>query len=255
MENWPPRWRAPLDPLWGPRLLGLLLFPWTLQLAGGQSVAHIGAPIVVSLANEAISFGCEISYPPKRKNFTAWYFHVDLQSQRSSDRRISCSPSPAEENRAHSAKCWVTPELPSASATGTYYCSVHWSDLRIISKGIFILVRDTGYREPPQGSQKLLLFCFTGLLTVLSVLVTALLLWKKRQMRAPRKRLDPSTAHGPQQPLAESIYASLQGRDTEVYSYIQNVPGSLPPTRRLLSQEKTHGFTDDSDCNLVYENL
>ena len=41
------------------------------------------------------------------------------------------------------------------------------------------LLLDTGYREPPQGAQKLLLFCFTGLLTLLSILVTALLLWKK----------------------------------------------------------------------------
>uniref|UniRef100_A0A8C8XJT1 NFAM1 Ig-like domain-containing protein n=1 Tax=Panthera leo TaxID=9689 RepID=A0A8C8XJT1_PANLE len=181
MERRPPWCRAPPDPLSGPQLLGLLLFPWTLQLAGGQLVTHIGAPIMVSLANEAISFGCKISYPhsPELKNFTAWYFHVDLQSQRSSEKQINCSSHPVKENQTHSLKCWVTPQLPNASATGTYYCSVHWPDLIRISEGIFILVRDTGYQEPPQGAQKLLLFCFTGLLTLLSILVTALLLWKK----------------------------------------------------------------------------
>ncbi|XP_053082850.1 NFAT activation molecule 1 isoform X2 [Acinonyx jubatus] len=153
-----------------------------LLSSGGQLVTHIGAPIMVSLANEAISFGCKISYPhtPELKDFTAWYFHVDLQSQRSSEKQINCSAHPVQENQTHSLKCWVTPQLPNASATGTYYCSVHWPNLIRISKGIFILVRDTGYREPPQGAQKLLLFCFTGLLTLLSILVTALLLWKKK---------------------------------------------------------------------------
>ncbi|XP_058597110.1 NFAT activation molecule 1 isoform X3 [Neofelis nebulosa] len=206
-----------------------------LSNQGGQLVTHIGAPIMVSLANEAISFGCKISYPhsPELKNFTAWYFHVDLQSQRSSEKQINCSSHPVKENRTHSLKCWVTPQLPNASATGTYYCSVHWPDLIRISQGIFILVRDTGYQEPPQGAQKLLLFCFTGLLTLLSILVTALLLWKKGQMRAPPKHLDPGTAHGQEQPVAESIYTSLQGRDTEVYSCIQTVPSSLPPKPEL----------------------
>ena len=38
---------------------------------------------------------------------------------------------------------------------------------------------DTGYQEPPQGPQKLLLSCFVGILAILSILATALLLWKK----------------------------------------------------------------------------
>ncbi|XP_045319842.1 NFAT activation molecule 1 isoform X1 [Leopardus geoffroyi] len=228
-----------------------------LSNQGGQLVTHVGAPIVVSLANEAISFGCKISYPhsPELKDFTAWYFHVDLQSQRSSEKQINCSSHPVQENQMHSLQCWVTPQLPNASATGTYYCSVHWPNLIRISKGIFILVRDTGYREPPQGAQKLLLFCFTGLLTLLSILVTALLLWKKGQMRAPPKRLDPGTAHRQEKPVAESIYTSLQGRDTEIYSCIQTVPSSLPPNPDPVSQEKMHRFTNDSEFNLVYENL
>lgn len=42
-----------------------------------------------------------------------------------------------------------------------------------------VLLPDAGYRAPPRGSRLLLLSGFTGLLTALSVLVTALLLWKK----------------------------------------------------------------------------
>lgn len=38
---------------------------------------------------------------------------------------------------------------------------------------------DTGYQEPPRGPRKLLLSCFVGILAVLSILATALLLWKK----------------------------------------------------------------------------
>uniref|UniRef100_A0A8C9KCQ5 NFAT activating protein with ITAM motif 1 n=1 Tax=Panthera tigris altaica TaxID=74533 RepID=A0A8C9KCQ5_PANTA len=224
----------------------------------GQLVTHIGAPIMVSLANEAISFGCKISYPhsPELKNFTAWYFHVDLQSQRSSEKQINCSSHPVKENQTHSLKCWVTPQLPNASATGTYYCSVHWPDVIRISEGIFILVRDTGYQEPPQGAQKLLLFCFTGLLTLLSILVTALLLWKKVG-DAPTQRHcfpTPFPAASGEQPVAESIYTSLQGRDTEVYSCIQTVErGKQAPGSEL--SEKMHRFTNDSEFNLVYENL
>lgn len=41
------------------------------------------------------------------------------------------------------------------------------------------LLPDAGYRAPAQDSQLLLLSGFTGLLTALSILVTALLLWKK----------------------------------------------------------------------------
>lgn len=41
------------------------------------------------------------------------------------------------------------------------------------------LFLDTGYQEPSRAPQNVLLFCFIGLLSVLSILCTALLLWKK----------------------------------------------------------------------------
>ncbi|XP_072599231.1 NFAT activation molecule 1 isoform X2 [Vulpes vulpes] len=229
MESRPPRRWAPPAASWGPWLLGLLLFPWTLQLTGGQSVTHSGDPILVSLANKAVSFNCKItySYTPEFKDFTVWYFHVDLKSQRSLNKQVNCPPTQGKENQTYTLQCQVTLKLPNASATGTYYCCVNWPNVHRISDGVFILVRDTGYRGPPQNPQKLLLLCFTGLLTALSILVTALLLWKK----------------------------VLQHRDTEVYSCIQNEARSLPPTQSLLSQEKLNRFLDDSEFNLVYENL
>ncbi|KAF3814338.1 hypothetical protein GH733_017496 [Mirounga leonina] len=230
-------------------------------MKGEHSVIHTGAPILVSLANKSISFDCQITDPDssRLKNFTALYFFVDLQNQRSPSEQIKCPPDLGNENQTHTLRCLVTPRLPNASATGTYYCSVVWPEVQKISEGVFILVRDTGYRRPPQGSQQLLLFCFTGVLTVLSILVTALLLWRKKRMQAPQKHPAQTgsdlSAHSQQQPPDESVYMALQHRDTEIYSCIQNEASSLPTTQSLLSQEKLHGFTDDSKFNMVYENF
>uniref|UniRef100_A0A452RXN3 NFAM1 Ig-like domain-containing protein n=1 Tax=Ursus americanus TaxID=9643 RepID=A0A452RXN3_URSAM len=126
-----------------PGFLGkLLLFPFPFS-AGGQSVTHTGAPILVTLANKAVSFNCSITYPdsPGLQNFTTWYFHVDLQGQESPREQIKCSPDLSRENQGHTLQCRVTPDLPSASATGMYYCCVRWPDSHRISEGVFILVR------------------------------------------------------------------------------------------------------------------
>uniref|UniRef100_A0A8C0SM73 NFAM1 Ig-like domain-containing protein n=1 Tax=Canis lupus familiaris TaxID=9615 RepID=A0A8C0SM73_CANLF len=143
MESRPPRRWAPPAASWGPWLLGLLLFPWTLQLTGGQSVTHSGDPILVSLANKAVSFNCKItySYTPEFKDFTVWYFHVDLKSQRSLNKQVNCPPTQGKENQTYTLQCQVTLKLPNASATGTYYCCVNWPNVHRISDGVFILVR------------------------------------------------------------------------------------------------------------------
>ncbi|XP_006150759.1 NFAT activation molecule 1 isoform X1 [Tupaia chinensis] len=268
MESRPPRWGAPLGsqsppgPLPAPRLLGVLLLPWCLQLAGGQSVAQDGLPIVVSLANTAVCFSCKITYQytPKFKNFTVSYFYVDLNGVRSPEERITCQPGPGIENQTYKLDCQVTPKLPDASATGTYYCHVSWHDYVAQSCGIFILVRDTGYRTPPPSAQKGLLFAFTGILTALSLVGTALLLWKKKQIRAlgkcPTENCpDPKSAGSAHQPPAESIYTALQRQDTEVYACIESKADGPPFPQSPPSQGRLHGYEDDSEFNLVYENF
>lgn len=272
MESRPSRRWAPPGPLAAPLaapwLLGLLLSPWTLRLTGGQSVAHTGPPILASLANQAVSFGCRITYPytPEFKTFTVSYFYVNRQGQESAEEQTGCQPSAGQENQTHTTVCQVTPRLPSALATGTYYCSVHWPSSRVRGPGTFILVRDTGYREPPRVPEKILFFSFIGVLGALSILGTALLLWKKKQMRATWKQLAPkipaakipapSTA-SPEQPPDESLYTALQRQDSEVYACMQSeVEASSPPPRRsFLSQENAHRFQNESEFNLVYENL
>ncbi|XP_007974161.3 NFAT activation molecule 1 [Chlorocebus sabaeus] len=272
MESQPLRWRAlpdpprPPGPPAAPRLLLgllLLLLPGTLRLAGGQSVTHTGLPIMASLANTAVSFSCRITYPytPQFKVFTVSYFHEDLQGQRSPEKPTYCHPVLGTENQTRTLDCQVILVLPGASATGTYYCSVRWPHATVCGSGTFILVRDVGYQEPPQSPRKLLLFGFTGLLSVLSVVGTALLLWKKKQMRGPgkdptRKCPDPRSASSPKQPPSESVYTALQRRETEVYACIESEDG-CPPTAKQspLSQERLHRFKDDGEFNLVYENL
>ncbi|KAG5212771.1 hypothetical protein JEQ12_015200 [Ovis aries] len=227
-----------------------------------RSVTHTGLPILVSLANRAVSFSCSITYPytPKFKDFIVSYFYVDLQGQTSFVEKISCQPGTGSENQTHTTVCPITLKPRNASATGTYYCSVYWPDTRMTGKGTFILVRDTGYQEPPQSPQKLLLFCFVGILAVLSILATALLLWKKRQMWALWKHVakkcpGPSAASSLGQPPSDSVYTDLQRRESEVYDCIQGEASSPPTSQGLLSQEKQHKFEGDGEFNLVYENL
>ncbi|XP_035121022.2 NFAT activation molecule 1 [Callithrix jacchus] len=253
MKSQPPTWWAlpgsacPPGPPTPPQLLlGLLLLPRTLQLAGGQSVTHSSLPIVASLANSPVSFSCRISYPytSQFKAFTVSYFHEDLHGQRSPEKPTDCHPGSGIENQTYTLNCLVTLVPPDASATGTYYCSVHWPHTMARGNGTFILVRDTGYREPPRSPQKLLLFGFTGLLSVLSVVGTALLLWKKRQMQAPRKDPTrkcpaPRSASSPKQPPAESVYTALKRRETEVYACIESETGS-PPTTTHSPLSKVH---------------
>ncbi|KAM7116832.1 NFAT activation molecule 1 [Molossus nigricans] len=261
MESWAPlRW-APPGPVTASWLLGLLLSPETLQLTGGQSVTHTGPPILVSLANNVASFNCSITYlyTPEFKTFTVSYSYVNLQGQKSVEEQTGCQPTAGPENQTHTTVCRVIPRLPNAAATGTYYCTAHWPRLIMSGAGPFILVRDTGYREPPRHPRRVLFFCFIGLLSVLSVLGTALLLWKKKQVQASWKNLArkgpaPSTAV-PEQPPAESLYTALQRRETEVYASMQNEASSLPSSGTFLSQEKQRGVQNDSEFNLVYENL
>ncbi|OWK03722.1 hypothetical protein Celaphus_00013727, partial [Cervus elaphus hippelaphus] len=215
-----------------------------------RSVTHTGLPILVSLANKAVSFHCSITYPytPEFKNFIVRYFHVDLQGQTSSEEKISCQPGTGSENQTHTTVCPITLKPPNASATGTYYCSVLWPDSKMMGGGTFILVRDTGYQEPPRGPQKLLLSCFVGILAVLSILATALLLWKKDLQHRESEVYDCIQNEAGSPP-------DLQHRESEVYDCIQNEAGSPPASQGLLSQEKQQKFEGDGEFNLVYENL
>lgn len=235
-------------------------------------MTHTGLPIMVTLANTAVSFSCRVNYQDtsEHEDFTVTYFYVDLHGirfyQNSSEKLIACHPGP--ENQT--LDCLVKPKLPNASATGTYYCSIYRRNVRVNGNGTFILVRDTGYQPPAASSQKALLVGFTCLLGVLSVLGTALLLWMKKQMSVLGKQptgtcLDPKSTSRPTKPSEESIYTALQRRETEVYACLESEAACLeseahspassqsPPSKEKLPYKPR--FEDDSEFNLVYENL
>lgn len=220
-------------------------------------MTHIGPPIVVSLANTLVSFRCRVTCPDvlEFRNITVGYFDVDVQGHTSSEKPITCQPVSGTENKTYSLECRAIIRLPGVSATGTYYCSLHYRGSTMNGDGTFILVRDSGYREPPQSSQKALLFGFTGLLTILSVLATALLFWKKKQMGAPGKRSDPRPAGASTRPAAEAVYTALQHRETEVYACIEQEACNPPFAGNPVSQGKLRRVEDDHEFNEVYENL
>lgn len=240
-----------------PHIVLLVLLVQTLQLAGGLSVTHIGPPIMVSLANEKVMFGCSITYQYKPQNLQVNYFYTDLQGHNSPMEDTECRPGRGIENLTSTFLCNVTPKLHSAKATGTYYCSALRASESAKGNGTFILVRDSGYQEPPEVSQKTLFFCFLGVLLVLSVLGTAALLWRKKlvkflQKPPTRKCWDPHSANSSQQPATtDSIYTDLQRQDTQVYTCLQ----SPTPSQNLLPQKKAQDLESDSDGQLVYENL
>ncbi|XP_049986656.1 NFAT activation molecule 1 [Alexandromys fortis] len=265
MESWFPRCGAGMGCLHPPSclpawwFLRLLLVPWTLQLAGGISVTHTGLPIMVSLANTAVSFSCRINYQdtPQFKDFTFSFFHEDLHGKRSVEKPIDCKHSPGAENQT--LDCEVKLSLPDASATGTYYCLVQ-GHISVQGSGTFILVRDTAYHPPSFKRQEALLFSFTGLLGTLSVLGTVLLLWKKKQMSVLGKHITrtcpgPKSTGGATKPPAESIYTGLQPRETEVYDCLEGETGSPVSSQSPPSKEKRNRFEEDNEFNLVYENL
>ncbi|XP_076767839.1 NFAT activation molecule 1 isoform X2 [Arvicanthis niloticus] len=238
--------------------LHLLLVPWTLQLAGGISVTHTGPPIRVSLANTDVSFSCRIQDFLRIQDFIfpASFFHVDIHGQKSLERPIDCQHSPGMENQT--MDCMVKFSLPNASATGTYYCIVRGQET-CQSDGVFILVRDTGYQPPSFKVQEALLLSFTSLMSVLGVLGTALLLWRKKQILVLGKHTGktcpgPKSTIGTTKPPGESIYTSLQRRETEVYACIEGETGS-PVSSQSPATKKLNRFENDNEFNLVYENL
>ncbi|XP_032348247.1 NFAT activation molecule 1 isoform X3 [Camelus ferus] len=76
-----------------------------------------------------------------------------------------------------------------------------------------------------------------------------------KQKHVAQKCLGPSAAGSLGQPPSESVYTDLQCRETEVYTCIQKESSSPSSNQGLLSQEKQRRFEDDSEFNLVYENL
>ncbi|XP_068938069.1 NFAT activation molecule 1 isoform X2 [Petaurus breviceps papuanus] len=243
------------------RVLGLILLPWTLQPGGGQQLRQLRDPILVTLANHRLHLACEVSYlyTSAFTNYKFSYYYIDLHGTKSPPIEASCPRTPGVENKTHTEICLFSlTSLHDASATGTYYCQVDWPSHKEKGSGTFILVLDAGYKEPPEGSKKLLLCFFTSLLGALSILGTGLLLWKAKKRRRSAKKIprqkDPGPAGCSADPCpdrAGSIYTALQHHQPEVYDCLQSDVSIFPCEQSPPNQHHAEG----EEFNTIYENF
>ncbi|NXY30801.1 NFAM1 protein, partial [Pomatorhinus ruficollis] len=123
----------------------------------------------------------------KYTKFSICYYWINSLDQKTSiySRLENVAIPSGEENKtaALSYDYRIMP-LENTSSTGTYYCKVKWNDIQKMGKGVFVLVRDTGYINASYGWE--ILVTLTVLLSVLSITTTALLLWK-RKVLCPRR--------------------------------------------------------------------
>ncbi|NXU04719.1 NFAM1 protein, partial [Buphagus erythrorhynchus] len=117
----------------------------------------------------------------KYTEFSICYYRINSLDQKTSIHSISKNvaiPPGAENTTATLSYSYTVVPLESTSSTGTYYCKVEWIDIQKTGKGVFVLVRDTGYINTSYGWK--VLVTLTVLLAVLSITATALLLWKRK---------------------------------------------------------------------------
>lgn len=264
MESWllrrGARVRCLHPPSWLPAwcFLCLLPVPQTLQLTGLVSLTHTSLPIMVSLANTDVFFSCRIEdFTRLQRDLPVKLFHTDIHGRRRWEKQINCQHRPGMEN--HTRDCMVKLSQANTSATGIYYFIVEGEET-YQSDGVVILVRDTVYQPPAFKVQEALMLGFTSLMSVLGVLGTALLLWKKKQISVLGKHTAKTCSGlkstvGTTKPPAESVYTSLQRRETEVYACMKEETGSPVFSQSPATKEKLNRFEDDNEFNLVYENL
>ncbi|NXW70435.1 NFAM1 protein, partial [Hirundo rustica] len=117
----------------------------------------------------------------KYTKFSICYYRINSLDQKTSiHSRLEnvAIPSGEENKTAALSYDYRIMSLENTSSTGTYYCKVKWNDIQKMGKGVFVLVRDTGYINISYGWE--ILVTLTILLAVLSVTTTALLLWKRK---------------------------------------------------------------------------
>ncbi|XP_065279935.1 NFAT activation molecule 1 [Emys orbicularis] len=236
-------------------LNAIFLLLWLLQRGGrqvaGQKVSVKQTPLIqVAFANEKVSMKCLVSYPYMKEytTFTIHYYWVNSEGKRVTiDNRSVSEAIPTGQMNQTTEKDYPHTIGPSENppATGTYYCEAVWKSTTEKGNGVFILVRDTGYREPSPGTWKFLI-ALTTILTILSITGTALLLWKRKTchvvscpklvvcpgrcpdvlQRCPNLNTGAQAPSGSSEPSG-SIYTCLESHQAEVYSVLEDNTNSL----------------------------
>ncbi|NXS53495.1 NFAM1 protein, partial [Brachypteracias leptosomus] len=117
----------------------------------------------------------------KYTTFAIFYYWINSLDQKKTiySRSENVAIPPGKENKTAtiSYNHRIIP-LETTSSTGTYYCEVKWNDIQKMGKGVFVLARDTGYIETSYRWE--ILITLTVFLAALSIIATALLLWKRK---------------------------------------------------------------------------
>ncbi|NXC91409.1 NFAM1 protein, partial [Cercotrichas coryphoeus] len=117
----------------------------------------------------------------KYTTFSVCYYWINSLDQKTSifnsTKNVVIPPGKENKTATLSYNYAIAP-LGNTFSTGTYYCKVKWNDIEKMGKGVFVLIRDTGYVNTSYGWE--ILVTLTVLLAVLSITATALLLWKRK---------------------------------------------------------------------------
>uniref|UniRef100_A0A8C9EPU3 NFAM1 Ig-like domain-containing protein n=1 Tax=Pavo cristatus TaxID=9049 RepID=A0A8C9EPU3_PAVCR len=254
----------PFDLTMGSNLEVIFLFLWLLHYGGGDVSIQQKPLIQVALLKEKVSIPCEVIFPYTLKytRFTIFYYWINAQDQEVSiyNKKEQVDIPPGKENMtAIKSYSHETKPLESTSSTGTYYCKVQWDGIQIKGKGVFVLVRGTGYAQTSYGRE--ILITLTTLLAALSITATALLVWKrkilcpkKNQLNIRRQKTEtqpPSASPPPPSP----VYDCLDSQQVEVYSVLKNNT-KIPEHRKSPSgktPKKQETLEEYSDT--LYENI
>uniref|UniRef100_A0A8V0Y8B4 NFAM1 Ig-like domain-containing protein n=1 Tax=Gallus gallus TaxID=9031 RepID=A0A8V0Y8B4_CHICK len=215
----------------GSNLKVIFLFLWLLHYGGGDLSVQQKPVIQVALLKEKVSIPCEVTflYTMKYTRFTIFYYWINAQDQEVSiyNKKEQVDIPPGKENKtAIRSYSHETKPLESTSSTGTYYCKVEWDGIQIKGKGVFVLVRGTGYAQTSYGRE--ILITLTALLAALSITATALLVWKRKILCPKKNQLNIRRLQTGTQPPSASppppspVYDCLDSQQVEVYSVLKN---------------------------------
>ncbi|KAI1239089.1 hypothetical protein IHE44_0012198 [Lamprotornis superbus] len=221
-------------PVMIPNLKVIFLFLWLLQCGGGNVDVRQEPPIQVALLKEGITIPCKVIFPymPKYTKFSICYYWINSLDQKTSIHSISENvviPPGAENTTATLSYSYTVAPLENTSSTGTYYCKVKWNDIQKMGKGVFVLVRDTGYINTSYGWK---------ILVTLTVLL-AVLCPRRSQPNILRQKVEtqlPSAS-----PLPPPVYDSLDVQQVDVYSSLENNTNSPPHGKSLPGKETDEG--------------
>ncbi|XP_008929753.2 NFAT activation molecule 1 isoform X2 [Manacus vitellinus] len=254
----------PLTPIMASNLKVIFLFLWLLQCGGENVDVQQKPPIQVALLKEEISIPCKVIFPymPKYTKFSICYYWINSLGQKTSIyNRSENLPIPSGEENKTAAIPYdhrIVP-LEKTSSTGTYYCEVKWNDIQKVGKGVFVLARGTGYIDTSHGWE--ILVTLTVLLAALSIIATALLLWKRKVLCPRRSQLNilrqkvetqlPSASPPPPPP----VYDSLDVRQIDIYSVLEN--NTKNPSLKKNPPRKTpqKQATLEESSDTLYENI